>query len=168
MDFAKFATDLDLPRKGVDIVVLLVGWLGGRYFERRKTKREAALTACKALRIYLGTWYSAILSAVASESSAAQTLKKLRLFQEDEKFELGIRNCRDELVKRKDCAKLVRSLNVFSQQSYELKKQLDMALVDGKFKRDYEGHKKEAISYLRGVYKSVDEELSRTIQQLSS
>jgi hypothetical protein len=160
----KIAEDIDLPKALTEVVLsALVGiaaWFFGRWFERRKARRETALKACKTLRTTLAKWYTEIKNAVTEEGAAQEILKRIKKVQTDQEFEPRVATCVNEMTKVKECATIITMIPIFTDKAYETKGNAKMALVHG---GSTDIMSQRLVEALLGDYKKLDEELSRVI-----
>ena len=74
-----------------------VGWVAGKWLERRSSRRASARKACERLRMTMAAWYSAIADATDEENTAVQTENKLKKLWRKQYYEPAIQNCIDDM-----------------------------------------------------------------------
>jgi hypothetical protein len=158
---------------GATIVCALLGALVSYRLtlrvERRKQRIDKARAACQAcvqLREILANWMSEITDATREEQSTAHVMKRLLDVFEHENYEGKVGDRIRELRGEPLCAGLLRKTGGFHKQAFKSKHVMAMALIEGKYARDYGRYRDDALQALRGVYDDFKKELEAVIPLL--
>ena len=150
-------------------VLMGLGWIIVTIYANRRERQEfdaigkararEALTACKNLRYLLEYWLDQIDEKTKFEGSTEETLTKLKRFQEGHFFQTRLKECSDSLraaaEEEPECHRLLVQMDLFDSRDFELKGRLQMALVPGKFQRNYDAHREEARQAIAQEYNKL-------------
>lgn len=134
--------------------------------EKQREGREKAaeaqrtLDACLDLNELLGEWLTAVERAVRRSDTPEATLSALGEFMRGYSFDNRLRRKLGR-IPDSEAHELHRLAGRFGENALNRKQSLDMALKDGKFWRDYDAHKDEAIKALTRDYRAFNAELDR-------
>jgi hypothetical protein len=151
---------------GVVAAIPVTLWVERR--KQRANRTMAAFDACLELQEILGRWMDEISDVTEQETSVEAVRKRLQTVYDRQKFERQVKSRFYDLKDEPLCAGLLKQTNVFTRQAFESKGRIAMALVAGRFTRDYKEHRHEALQSLRAVYKDFDNELQRVVPLLKS
>lgn len=139
-----------------------IGWVAGKWLERRKARRTSARRACARLRNILAAWYNAIADAADAGNTSVETENKLKKLWQNQNFEPAIQSCIDDMAHVGECGKLIDLASKYKRQTFIVKMTSARSLVSFVLE-DHAGQfdKERAKIELRAIYNDLEAEISR-------